>query len=154
VEEPVAEVEGLVAVRAASRVPVAADEAVRGAPAARRLIDARAVDVLVVKPVRVGGAIETLRIAGMAAEAGVPVVLSTFYETGIGLAAALHVAAALPAGDETHGIATGDLLAADLLARRPRIADGWAETPDAPGLGVETNPDLVAEFREDAAGIR
>ena len=154
VEQPVAEVEGLVAVRAASRVPVAADEAVRGAAAARRLLDAGAVDVLVVKPVRVGGAIETLRIARIAAEAGVPVVLSTFYETGIGLAAALHVAAALPAGDETHGIATGDLLASDLLAQRPRIADGWAEIPDAPGLGVETSPDLVAEFRESAAGIR
>jgi o-succinylbenzoate synthase len=154
VEQPVADVEGLAAVRAASPVPVAADETVRGAAAARRLVDAGAVDVLVVKPARVGGAVETLRIAVVAADAGVPVVLSTFYETGIGLAAALHIAAALPAGDETHGIATADLLASDLLAQRPRVAAGWADVPDASGLGVETSPDLVAEFRESAAGIR
>lgn len=154
VEQPVADLEGLAAVRAVSPVPVAADEAVRGVAAARRLIEAGAVDVLVVKPVRVGGAVETLRIAALAAQAGVPLVLSTFYETGIGLAAALHVAAALPAGDETHGIATADLLASDLLALRPRMAAGWADVPDAPGLGVETSPDLVAEFRETAVGIR
>ena len=154
VEQPVADLDGLAAVRAASRVPIAADEAVRGVAAARRLIDAGAVDVLVVKPVRVGGAVETLRIAALAARADVPVVLSTFYETGVGLAAALHVAASLPVGDETHGIATADLLASDLLAQRPRVTAGWADVPDAPGLGVETSPDLVAEFRESAAGTR
>jgi o-succinylbenzoate synthase len=153
VEQPVSSADALRAVRAASRIRVAADESVRGTEAARRLIEAGAADVLVVKPVRVGGAVETLRIAALAAAAEVPVVLSTFYETGVGLAAALHLAAALPVGDETHGIATGDLLASDLLAHRPRVAAGWADVPDAPGLGVETSPDLVAEFRESAAGL-
>jgi o-succinylbenzoate synthase len=154
VEQPTSGVADLAAVRAASPVRVAADESVRGTEAARRVLEAGAADVLVVKPVRVGGAVETLRIAAIAAAAGVPVVLSTFYETGVGLAAALHVAAALPVGDETHGIATGDLLASDLLARRPNVARGWVEVPDGLGLGIETSPDLVAEFRESAAGVR
>ncbi len=154
VEQPVSTLEGLAAVRAVAPIPVAADEAVRGTMAAGRLIDAGAADVLVVKPVRVGGAVETLRIAAIAGAAGVPVVLSTFYETGIGLAAALHVAASLPVGDEAHGIATADLLASDLLAQRPRVAAGWAEVPADAGLGVETSPDLVAEFRETTAGLR
>jgi O-succinylbenzoate synthase len=148
VEQPVATLEDLAAVRRGADVQVAADESVRGAVAARRIVEADAADVLVVKPTRVGGAVETLRIAADAADAGIPVVLSTFFETGIGLAAALHVAAALPGGEVAHGIATGDLLVSDLLATRPRFADGAIEVPDAPGLGIEPSASLLEEYRE------
>ncbi len=152
VEQPVAGVDALAEVRAASTVPVAADEDVRGTAATRRILDAGAADVLVVKPARVGGAVESLRIASLAARAGTPVVLSTFFETGIGLAAALHLAAALPGEETAHGIATGDLLVSDLLTRRPRHDGGWIEVPQAAGLGVETSPELIAEFREAPGG--
>ena len=150
VEQPVASVEDLAIVRRSAEVPIAADESVRGTTAARRIVDAGAADVLVVKPSRVGGAVETLRIAAVAAEAGSPVVLSTFFETGIGLAAALHVAAALPGGEVAHGIATGHLLVSDLLVERPRSADGAIEPPDAPGLGIDASVGLLEEFREMA----
>ena len=152
VEQPVAGIEALAAVRAASAVSIAADEEVRGTMAARRILEAGAADVLVVKPARVGGAVETLRIAALAAGADVPVVLSTFFETGVGLAAALHLAAALPGAETAHGIATGDLLVSDLLARRPRLEDGHLEVPQGAGLGVEPSPGLVAEFREAPGG--
>ena len=148
VEQPVATVEQLAAVRSAVAVPVAADESVRGVVAAQRLVGAAAADVFVVKPARVGGAVQALRIEVVAAAARIPVVLSTFFETGVGLAAALHLAAALPGADETHGIATGDLLVSGLLSTRPRPVDGALDVPDEPGLGVELDPDLVAEFRE------
>jgi len=150
VEQPVTSIEDLAALRRAVRIPVAADEAVGGASAARRLVDAGAADVLVVKPARVGGAVETLRIAAIAVEAGIPLVLSTFYETGIGLAAALHLAAALPGGDVAHGIATASLIASDLLVRSPLLVAGALLPPDAPGLGVELDANVVAEFRESS----
>ena len=150
VEQPVASIADMAALRRAVPVPVAADEAVGGAAAAQRLVDAGAADVLVVKPARVGGAVETLRIAAIALDAGIPLVLSTFYETGIGLAAALHLAAALPGGDVAHGIATGALLASDLLARSPLLLAGALILPEAAGLGVELDPNIVAEFRESA----
>jgi o-succinylbenzoate synthase len=152
VEQPTASVEDLATVRRSTDIAVAADESVSGVAAARRIAEAGAADVLVVKPSRVGGAVETLRIAAAAADAGIPVVLSTFFETGIGLSAALHLAAAL-AGDEiAHGIATGGLLASDLLLESPRSAHGAIDLPDGPGLGVRAGGALIEEFR-DASGV-
>ena len=104
------------------------------------------------KPSRVGGAVETLRIAVVAADAGIPVVLSTFFETGIGLAAALHVAAALRGDDVAHGIATARPPRLRPPRRRPAAADGAIDLPDSPGLGVEADADLLAEFR-DTSGV-
>jgi o-succinylbenzoate synthase len=152
VEQPVASVADLAALRRAVHVPIAADEVVGGAASARRLIDAGAADVLVVKPARVGGAVETLRIAALAFDAGIPIVLSTFYETGIGLAAALHIAAALPGEDVAHGIATASVFASDLLVRSPVRAADALLLPEAAGLGVELDVNVVAEFRESGRG--
>ncbi len=152
VEQPVASVADLAALRRAVHVPVAADEVVGGSDPVRRIVDAGAADVLVVKPARVGGAVETLRIAAIALDAGITIVLSTFYETGIGLAAALHIAAALPGGDVAHGIATASILASDLLVRSPLRMAGALLLPEAAGLGVELDANIVAEFRESRRG--
>ena len=65
-------------------------------PRSATLLAAEAVDALVVKPARVGGPAAVAEIAELAAERGVPVVVSTLFETGVGIAAALAVAAACP----------------------------------------------------------
>jgi len=149
VEQPVAELEALARLRAGSPVPIAADESVDSPVAAGRILDAAAADVLVVKPARVGGPVQALRIATMAAERGVPVVVSTLLETGLGLATALRVAAALPAAGDprrhlAHGLATADRLSTDLLAAAFEIRDGAMVLPATP----EAWP------RPDDAGIR
>ena len=98
VEQPLAgdDAEALAELRRRVRVPIAADESVTSVKAARELLDAEAVDVLVVKPARVGGLVVGAEIAALAAERGVPVVVSTLFETGVGIAAALAMAARLP----------------------------------------------------------
>ena len=119
-------------------VPVAADEAVYAPVAARRLLAEGAADVLVVKPARVGGPVAVAEIAAAARAAGVPVVLSTLFETGIGIAAARACAGGLPGG-LAHGLATAGLLEHDLL-EEPLVVDGGRMTapggPAAGGLGI------------------
>ncbi len=97
VEQPIAagDVPALVGLRRGSPVRIAADESVASRSAARALLEAGAADVLVVKPARVGGALEALAIAEEAAAVGVGVTISTLLETGVGLVTALHVAASL-----------------------------------------------------------
>ncbi len=143
-----------------SRVPIAADESVTSVKAARELLDAGAVDVLVVKPARVGGLVVGAEIAALAAERGVPVVVSTLFETGVGIAAALAMAAALPVvvpgGRSTppdHGLATAGLLEHDLLRAELVVEDGRMWLPDEPGpggLGIEVDEDAVARYRAEA----
>ena len=97
-----------------------------------RVLDAGAADVLVVKPSRVGGPVAVAEIATLAAERGVPVVISSLFETGVGLAPGLACAAALPdvpgwpAAERDHGLATADLLRDDLLVA-PLLVEGRAD---------------------------
>ncbi len=139
VEQPIAgdDAAALADVRRRGRVPVAADEAVTSLRVVRELLEAGAVDVLVVKPARVGGPLVAGLIAELAAERGVPVVLSTLFETGVGIAAALAAAAGLPGvtldgapEPPDHGLATAGLLEHDLLRYALIVEDGRMWRPD------------------------
>ena len=58
---------------------------------------------------------------GLAADAGLPVVVSSALESSIGLAMGLHLAASLPKLDYACGLGTAALLAADVV-EEPLIA--------------------------------
>ena len=88
VEQPVASIADLATVRRKVDVPVAADECVRDLDDARR-VDA---DALVVKVQPLGGFTATLRIIEAA---GIPVIVSSMFETSVGIAVGLALAAAL-----------------------------------------------------------
>ncbi len=143
---PGAGAEALARLRWTGAVPIAADESVRDVGAARVLLDTGAVDALVVKPTRVGGLRQARAIVELAAAANVPVTVSTMFETGIGLAGALHLAATAP-GPQAHGLATADLLESDLLAEPLAISDGRMAVPAGTGLGIDLDPDAVTRYR-------
>lgn len=164
-EQPVAahDLDGLARLRRRVSVPIAADEAVESVGAARSLLRADAVDVLIVKPARVGGPDAVREIAQMAAERGVAVVVSTLFETGIGIAAALAAAAALPAvatprrpGPPDHGLATAGLLAHDLLQVSLIVTGGRMRAPGGPGtggLGIALDDGAVERFRSEIGAV-
>jgi L-alanine-DL-glutamate epimerase-like enolase superfamily enzyme len=139
--------EALATLRAESPVAIAADESVTSVEAARALIEARAADVLVVKPARVGGPDAAVAIASLASAAGIAVVISTFFETGVGIAVALAVAATLPVGP-AHGLATADLLESDLLVRPIAIARGRMIVP----AGIELNETALDRYAVERSG--
>lgn len=140
VEQPIApgdpgELAGLRAESTMGAAPIAADESVESLAAARALLAARAADVLVVKPGRVGGPLVALAIAREAAAAGVGITISTLLDTGVGLTAALRVAAVLPGG--VHGLATADVLACDLLEAPLAAHGGRIVVPPGPGTAMD-----------------
>jgi L-Ala-D/L-Glu epimerase len=161
VEQPLAtpDIEGLISLRRRVGVPVAADEAVASVEAAHLLLDHDAADVLVVKPARVGGTMAVARIESLATARGVPVVVSSLFETGIGLAAALACASWVaqfsdlpgwPATERDHGLATAELLEDDLL-REPLVIEGgrmWAPAAEgSTALGVAVDEAAVERYR-------
>lgn len=148
VEQPVppGRPEALRAVRDAVSVAIAADEGITGLDAARRVLACRAAQVLVVKPMVVGGLRAGREIAAAALEAGAAVVVTTTLDAGVGTAAALQLAATLPAGTPACGLATLPLLAASLLVAPPDVRNGEMSLPDAPGLGVTLDEAQVAAF--------
>ena len=140
VEQPVpaADVEALARLRAAG-VPLAADEAAATAEAAARVVEGRAADYLVLKPMLLGGVQPALDVARRAAAAGIGSYVTTTFDSSVGTAAALQLAAALPAGGPAHGLSTGEHLAADAAARTLVPSAGRMAVPEAPGLGVEVD---------------
>ena len=149
VEQPIAAAAGweaLAHLRWTGAVPLAADESVRDVGAARALLDAGAVDSLVVKPARVGGLRQAGAIIDLATAAAVPVTLSTLFETGVGLAGALHLAAIAP-GPQAHGLATADLLQSDLLMSPLTVSEGRMALPEGPGLGIRLDADAIERYR-------
>jgi L-alanine-DL-glutamate epimerase-like enolase superfamily enzyme len=133
----------LARVRRAVDVPIAADESVTDPAAAAELMLAGAVDVLVIKPSRVGGPRQARRIVELATDLGVGVIVSTLFETGIGLSAALQVAATVPDREAAHGLATSGMLASDLLVDGPVAEGGALNLTGGPGLGVQLDPEAV-----------
>jgi L-alanine-DL-glutamate epimerase-like enolase superfamily enzyme len=136
-------------------VPIAADEAAASLVAVRRLLAEGAADVLVVKPARVGGLVAVAEIAAAAAH-DVPVVISTLFETGIGIAAALtaaaqlrHVPGARFPAPLAHGLATAGLLEHDLLEEPLVVEAGRMHAPGGDGagrLGITVSRRAVARF--------
>jgi o-succinylbenzoate synthase len=144
----------LARVRHSVMMPVAADEAVTGLEAVKALIGAFAADVLIVKPMAVGGLEPARTIVELGTLAALRVVVTTTIDTGIGVAAALHLAATLPRPIPACGLATGSLLAADLLSEPLRVRDGEMILPAGPGLGVALHEGQLARYATGAgAGV-
>lgn len=150
VEQPLAthEAASWARLRAASPVPIAADESVRDEASARKLLEVGAVDWLVLKPAALGGLAAAWRIAELARASGVQVVVTSFLDSAIGRTAALQLAAALPGTAVAAGLATGSLLAGDLAS----MPDGaLLAVPAVPGLGVRPALDALARCRSGAS---
>ena len=112
-EQPCATLDELAELRALTDVPLAADESIRKASDPLAVRAAGAADIVVLKVAPLGGVRPALRIA---AECGLPVVVSSAVESSVGLAAGVALAAALPALDYDCGLATSSLLAGDVTA--------------------------------------
>lgn len=148
-EQPVAPgpdaVATLARVRAVSPVPVAADESCASLADLRALLDAGAVDAVVIKPLRAGLA-EALAMIREATARDVPCILTTTFDTGIGTALATHLAALLPEPRPACGLATLPMLAGDIARGCPTPDRGALVLPRAPGLGVQLDEDALDRF--------
>jgi L-alanine-DL-glutamate epimerase-like enolase superfamily enzyme len=171
VEQPMAawDVTGHAALRDRVRTPIALAESIDSEGSARAALADRAADVIVVKPARVGGLAATMRVVDSAAAAGATVVLGTYYETGVGIAAVLRIAAAMRAAgrgsaavtrraggrtasggraveeagfEPAHGLATAGILVHDLLAAPLPLVNGGMAVPAV----VELDEDEVDRY--------
>lgn len=145
-EQPAPELSDLAAVRAAVEVPVSADESLATVADAERAFDLRACDLAAIKLVKAGGLIAALQVATV-----LPAYLSSALDGPVGIAAAAHLAQALPrggfAGPLAHGLATEELFAERIAVRGPTMEGAGLLPPRAPGLGVELDEDAVRRLR-------
>jgi L-alanine-DL-glutamate epimerase-like enolase superfamily enzyme len=145
-EEPIwppEDYEGLARVRAAGAITSCGENA-GSVLDFRRMFELKAVAIAQPSVTKIGGISEMQRIIALGRNYGVPVVPHCGY-LGAGFLATLHITAAMP----------DDVLVERLnvdLAENPykpwnEIARGRASIPQAPGLGCDPDPDIVARYR-------
>lgn len=142
-EQPVATLDEMVQLKTelANRgwpLPIAADELVRRAEDPLLVARAQAADLLVLKAAPLGGVASALKIA---ADAGLAAVVSSALESSVGLAMGLHLAAALPEARFASGLATAQLLAADVTDEPLVAVNGKLELRE-----VEPAPELLERY--------
>lgn len=144
VEEPLADASLLPDLTRESSLPLALDESLVGMDPGSLEQHCYAVAV-VLKPTLIGGLSKTLRIAETASRLGMSTVISSVYESGIGISALIALAAgvgdqAVPAGLDTYRALAADVLSPPLELPAPEVdvrasfgvrreVDEWALDP-------------------------
>ena len=149
---PPGDPESLAQLRGATPIPIMADESVFTLADAWMLANARAADVFSVYPGKNGGLGALLEIVHVAKAAGAVCHLGSNLELGIGSAAMLHAAAAMPTiASETY---PADIIGplyheADLLQEPLALGPEVARVPEGPGLGVALDDEQLARWGEN-----
>ncbi|MGB3867261.1 MAG: mandelate racemase/muconate lactonizing enzyme family protein [Xanthobacteraceae bacterium] len=136
IEDPVAmhDVDGQAAVAAALDMPVCAGEYHYGVAPLLRLLQARAVDILMVDLMRVGGITPFRKVAAMAEAFGVPVASHLIPEIFASLIAAV------PNGLIVEGMPWS----ADLFEGAPVLENGELLLSERPGHGLSFNEGFIS----------
>jgi O-succinylbenzoate synthase len=131
------------------RTPVALDESVTSPDAARSAILAGALDVVSVKPSRLGGLAAAAAVVEMAAATGRPAFVGGMLELAVGRAGASAVAAMAGCTLPTDLGPSAAYVEPDVAAPLVLDAGGGLVVPDGPGLGRRPDPDRLAEVTVD-----
>jgi o-succinylbenzoate synthase len=96
-------------------IAIAADEAVQNLAQLHQVIKLQSANLAILKPMALGGILTAFQAAQIAIDAGLEVVITTTLDGAIARLGALQLAAAIPKLNHACGLATGHLLAEDLL---------------------------------------
>jgi O-succinylbenzoate synthase len=137
------------------RTPICLDESIRHAEDARKAIAIGATRVVNIKPGRVGGLAEAVRVHDVCRERGVPVWCGGMLEMGIGRAHNVHLAA-LPGFSLPGDVAASKRYFATEIIGEPFEVDpdGTMQVPSGPGIGVTVLEDVVRKLSLRTAELR
>lgn len=139
------DIDGFVALRTHSKVPISGGEVLTRRQAFAPFIEAGAFDIVQPDTTKGGGLSESRRIGWAAQDHGIRLVPHG-WNTGVGLAADLHLASALAATDLVE-YKTGSAYIDELVSGGWSLdADGMLAVPDIAGLGVSLDPDALQRY--------
>ena len=159
IEQPLPEDDIVGHARLAAEVetPICLDESLVSAAGTADAIELGACEIANIKPGRVGGYLEAVRIHDLCLAKGIPVWCGGMLETGIGRAANAALAA-LPGFTLPGDIsASTRFYARDIVTDPITITDGHVTVPTSPGLGFDLDRDhldsvTTSRLRVDGRG--
>lgn len=136
---------GFIKLREHSPVPIAGGEVLTRRQSFQPWIEQGALDIVQPDATKCGGLTEARRIAWMAYDHNIQFV-SHGWNTAVGLAADLHLAAAIPVARYVEYLTPAPYID-DILVRPFQLdAEGYLAIPEQPGLGIELNRESLRRF--------
>ena len=150
VEEPIPawDWRGRVKVAKAISIPIMGDESVFTPQDVAREIDLGAIGIISIKAPRTGYTLSQ-KIIHLAENAGIPCLMGTQGETGVGTLASAHFGAARRNVSYPSEISLFLFLKDDLLAEPVPFKDGIIELPERPGNGAILDEGKIKKYRID-----
>lgn len=151
IEQPVPrwDIDGLIRVRNAVDVPIAACESVFSIYKAMDLIKRGAADIISTDPTRMGGILECKKLCGLAEAADVPVVMHVSWGE-ITTSAWLQICVSTPnvmyANDFMPDNGVGRMNADAVTTEVFRHENGYLKVPESPGLGMEIDGEKLSKY--------
>ena len=137
------------------KTPICLDESLHTVRLAEEAIELKACRIINIKPGRVGGHAESVRLHDLAARHAIPVWHGGMLESGIGRAHNIHLST-LPNFTLPGDVAASrryfapDLIDPEIIVR----ADGTIAVPDGPGIGVTVVPERIQAATEAHVELR
>jgi L-alanine-DL-glutamate epimerase-like enolase superfamily enzyme len=146
-EEPLPpdDLEGFIKLRENAPLPITTGEVFTRRQQFRPWISQGAVDIIQPDTTKCGGLSEARRIGWMAQDHNV-LLVSHGWNTALGLASDLHLAAALPVARWVEYITPSPYIEDIITQPFALDADGMLPIPTGPGLGIDMNPDGIARL--------
>jgi L-alanine-DL-glutamate epimerase-like enolase superfamily enzyme len=142
---PPDDLEGFIELRRHSPVPIATGEVLTRRQSFRPFLERQAVDIIQPDCTKCGGLTEAYRIAWMAYEHNIQWVPHG-WNTAIGLAADLHLSAAMPVARYVEYLTPSPYLEEIITQPFKVDAEGYLPIPTRPGLGIELNREGLKRF--------
>lgn len=148
IEQPLApdDLAGMAFLTEHAPVPIMADESVWSMADAKRVIDARAADLINVYVAEAGGIRAAKFIADLAELNHVGIAIGSMPETGTGTAAAAHLAFSVPVLEHPSDVAGLRYHADDVVEHNLKYVQGHVLCPTGPGLGIVVNEEKLSEL--------
>ena len=145
---PPDDIEGFIRLRNASPVPISGGEVLTRRQSFLPWIERGALDIVQPDATKCGGISEARKIAWMAYDHNIQFV-SHGWNTAIGVAADLHLAAAIPVAHYVEYLTPAPYIE-DIITEPFQLdEDGMLTIPETPGLGIELDRDALARFAQN-----
>jgi L-alanine-DL-glutamate epimerase-like enolase superfamily enzyme len=146
-EEPLPpdDLDGFIELRRQAQLPIATGEVLTRRQSFWPFLRRQAVDIIQPDTTKCGGVTESWRIAWMAYEHNI-LWVPHGWNTAIGLAADLHLAAAVPVARYVEYLTPSPYIEEIIIAPFKLDAEGYLPIPDRPGLGIELNREALKRF--------
>src|SRR5438132_5190725 len=142
---PSAHLEGFIELRRHAPFPIQTGEVLTRRQSFKPFLERRAVDIIQPDCTKCGGLTESWRIGWMAYEHNI-LLVPHGWNTAVGLAADLHLTAALPVARYVEYLTPSPYIEEIITTPFKVDAGGYLSIPTGAGLGIQLNPEAIKRY--------